>query len=186
MSDTQWPRFEVFQQARSGQPHRNVGTVHAPDVEFALQNARDVFARRPSCLSLWVVPADSIFARTALELENDSWPRETEDLASTAELYYVFQKRSQRQSMSYVDHTGEVRAASPSQALRAALEKYGAGETTYVWWVCPEQAITRSSADEIESMFAPAHEKTYRSPREYRVMSEMLEVKSTLRKGEQD
>ena len=56
-------------------------------------------------------------------------------------------------------------------------------ETTYVWWVCPEKAIVRSSDDEIGSMFSPAREKIYRNPREYRVMSEMLEVKSALRKG---
>jgi hypothetical protein len=44
-------RFEVFQQERPGRPHRNIGSVHAPDVEMALLNARDVFARRPEILS---------------------------------------------------------------------------------------------------------------------------------------
>jgi ring-1,2-phenylacetyl-CoA epoxidase subunit PaaB len=186
MTDTQWPRFEVFQQDRSGRPHKNVGTVHAPDAELALQNARDVFTRRPSCLSLWVVPAESIFAKTRQELRNDSSPHVTQEVASPRQLYYVFQKQSQRQSMSFVEHTGEVRAANPYQALSAAVEKYGALETTYVWWVCPEKAIVRSSDDEIESMFSPANEKLYRNPSEYRVMSEMMQVKSALRKGGPD
>ena len=46
MTDTQWPLYEVFEQERPGQPHRNAGAVHAPDPELALQNARDVFVRR--------------------------------------------------------------------------------------------------------------------------------------------
>ena len=72
MMDSQWPRYEVFQQDREGRPHRNVGSVHAPDPEMAMQNARDVFVRRPACLSLWVVPAGAIFSKTAQELREES------------------------------------------------------------------------------------------------------------------
>jgi len=39
MTDTQWHRFEVFVQEKAGEPHQNVGAVHAPDEEIALQNA---------------------------------------------------------------------------------------------------------------------------------------------------
>jgi ring-1,2-phenylacetyl-CoA epoxidase subunit PaaB len=70
VSDTQWPRYEVFEQERPGQPHRNAGAVHAPDPEIALQNARDVFVRRPDSHSLWVAPADQILSRTAEEVGN--------------------------------------------------------------------------------------------------------------------
>ena len=69
--DTQWPRYEVFQQSRPGGPYQSVGSVHAPDAEIALQNARDVFVRRPQTVSLWVVPAEQILARTQEELEED-------------------------------------------------------------------------------------------------------------------
>jgi ring-1,2-phenylacetyl-CoA epoxidase subunit PaaB len=66
--DTQWPRFEVFLQDREGSAHQDVGSVHAPDIDLALMNARDVFARRPRCTSLWVVPAEAITTRTQQEL----------------------------------------------------------------------------------------------------------------------
>src|SRR5512139_4005699 len=55
MSDTQWETYEVFHQSRRGKAHEHVGSVHAPDPEMALQMARDQFARRLECVSLWVV-----------------------------------------------------------------------------------------------------------------------------------
>jgi ring-1,2-phenylacetyl-CoA epoxidase subunit PaaB len=60
MSDTQWPVFEVFHQSKRGEPHVHVGSVHAPDPEMALMLARDQFARRLDCTSLWVVRSDHI------------------------------------------------------------------------------------------------------------------------------
>ncbi|HLF29320.1 MAG TPA: 1,2-phenylacetyl-CoA epoxidase subunit PaaB [Anaerolineae bacterium] len=62
MSDTQWPVYEVFHQSKRGEPHVHVGAVHAPDPEMALMLARDQFARRLDCVSLWVVRADCITA----------------------------------------------------------------------------------------------------------------------------
>lgn len=62
MPDTQWPVFEVFHQSKRGEPHVHVGSVHAPDAEMALMLARDQFARRLECVSLWVVPSDHITA----------------------------------------------------------------------------------------------------------------------------
>ena len=55
MSDTQFDTYEVFHQKKKGDPHIHVGAVHAPDPETALQYARDQFARRLQCVSLWVV-----------------------------------------------------------------------------------------------------------------------------------
>jgi len=37
-----------------------VGSVHAPDPQMALQMARDQFARRLECVSLWVVRSKDI------------------------------------------------------------------------------------------------------------------------------
>ncbi|RMG49004.1 MAG: 1,2-phenylacetyl-CoA epoxidase subunit B [Acidobacteria bacterium] len=60
--DTQWTLFEVFVQERTGEPHQHAGSVRAPDPEMALQNARDVYARRGPVASLWVVPSGAIAA----------------------------------------------------------------------------------------------------------------------------
>ncbi len=54
--------WEVFVQPRSGAAHEHAGNVHAHDAEMALQNARDVYARRGKCVSLWVVPSHAIVA----------------------------------------------------------------------------------------------------------------------------
>jgi len=57
-----WPLWEVFVRARRGVSHVHVGTVHAPDAELALQNARDLFTRRSEGVSLWVVRSSDITA----------------------------------------------------------------------------------------------------------------------------
>ena len=59
---TEWPLWEVFVQLAFGKPHEHAGSVHAPDAEMALQNARDVYARREIPKSIWVVPTESITA----------------------------------------------------------------------------------------------------------------------------
>ena len=58
----EWPLWEVFVQTKWGKPHEHCGSLHAPDKEMALQNARDVYARREKAKSLWVVPAVAIHA----------------------------------------------------------------------------------------------------------------------------
>jgi len=60
--ESQWPLWEVFAQGESGVPHEHVGSLHAPDAEIALQNARDVYARRGPVVSLWVIPSIEITA----------------------------------------------------------------------------------------------------------------------------
>ncbi|MCU0454023.1 MAG: 1,2-phenylacetyl-CoA epoxidase subunit B [Bacteroidetes bacterium] len=60
MTDTQWSTWEVFHQTKRGDPHEHVGSVHAPDPQMALQLARDQFARRLKCSSLWVVRTSDI------------------------------------------------------------------------------------------------------------------------------
>ena len=66
--DNQGPLWEVFIQSKSGQPHKHVGSVHAPDNEMALLNARDVYTRRNEGTSVWVVPASVITASTPEEV----------------------------------------------------------------------------------------------------------------------
>ncbi len=56
--------WEVFVQSETGAPHEHAGSVHAVDAEMALQNARDVYARRGNVISIWVVPSRVITATT--------------------------------------------------------------------------------------------------------------------------
>lgn len=61
-ASSDWPLWEVFVRAKRGASHVHVGTVHAPDSELALQNARDLFTRRSEGVSLWVVQSSDITA----------------------------------------------------------------------------------------------------------------------------
>jgi ring-1,2-phenylacetyl-CoA epoxidase subunit PaaB len=63
-ADTEWPIWEVFQQARRGEHHQHVGSVHAPNAEMALLLAKENFVRRGPCANLWVAPASAIYATT--------------------------------------------------------------------------------------------------------------------------
>jgi ring-1,2-phenylacetyl-CoA epoxidase subunit PaaB len=66
-ADAQWPLWEVFTQSAQGAPHEHAGSLHAVDAEQALQNARDVYARRGGVISLWVVPSAAITASRAAD-----------------------------------------------------------------------------------------------------------------------
>lgn len=57
-----WPMWEVFVRQRRGMSHNHAGSLHAPDAETALQNARDVYTRRVEGISIWVVPSSQVTA----------------------------------------------------------------------------------------------------------------------------
>jgi len=61
MSD-EWPLWEVFIRGQHGLSHRHVGSLHAPDAEMAVNNARDVYTRRNEGVSIWVARAADITA----------------------------------------------------------------------------------------------------------------------------
>lgn len=177
--DTQWARYEVFQQTRPGVPLANIGSVHAPDPEMALQNARDVFVRRPQTHVLWVVPADVILSRTAEEIARGDWqsPESAKEAASSLEKrFFVFRKSSQRRSMTFVTQSGEVQARSASEALRLALQRFSDDKRTFVWWIVPADAVVTSQDEDVPSMFDPAHDKRYRMPAEYHTQTMMREL----------
>ena len=64
---TEWPLWEVFIRGQHGLAHRHVGSLHAPDAEMAIRNARDVYTRRNEGLSIWVVPSVEITASSPEE-----------------------------------------------------------------------------------------------------------------------
>jgi ring-1,2-phenylacetyl-CoA epoxidase subunit PaaB len=66
-ADSQGVLWEVFLQEEGGAAHVHAGSVHAPDREMALQNARDVYARRGRIASLWVVESSAIAATSPAE-----------------------------------------------------------------------------------------------------------------------
>ena len=57
-----WPLWEVFIRPKRGLNHAHAGSLHAPDAETAVLNARDVYTRRSEGVSIWVVPSTEIHA----------------------------------------------------------------------------------------------------------------------------
>lgn len=59
--DSSGELWEVFvQSGGDGSPHEHVGSIRANDPEMAIQNARDVYARRGTVKNMWIVPASAI------------------------------------------------------------------------------------------------------------------------------
>lgn len=171
--DTQWSRWEVFKQDTPNKPHQAVGSVHAADPQHALLTARNVFARRPQAVSMWVVQADDIFSWTKEELAESKAHRAESFLAlspqpSPLTSYAVFRKTSHKRSMTFVDYVGEVKARSPEEALEQALATFTDTEALS-WWIVPTDKVYRSdpSQETVESWFAPARDKTYKQQQYY-------------------
>jgi ring-1,2-phenylacetyl-CoA epoxidase subunit PaaB len=175
--DTQWPRYQVFQQEKEGMPHQDVGSVHAPDPEMALFNARDVFVRRPECISLWVVPVDAITFRTEQELKNKADLGPSQDQGNL-ETYQVFSKVKSGGTLTWA---GKVDAANSEEALRKGVERFSSERPPFIWCTFPERAITANQADDIESLFTPALDKHFRLPSNFHTHSAMRKIKPALK-----
>ena len=52
---SEWPLWEVFIRSQHGLAHKHAGSLHAPDAEMAVRNARDVYTRRSEGVSIWAV-----------------------------------------------------------------------------------------------------------------------------------
>ena len=57
-----WPLWEVFVRANRGLSHVHVGSLHAPDADLAVRNARDLYTRRGEGVSIWVVRSSDVVA----------------------------------------------------------------------------------------------------------------------------
>lgn len=58
----EWPLWEIFIRGQHGLNHRHVGSLHAPDAEMAINDARDVYTRRKEGVSIWAVRSADIAA----------------------------------------------------------------------------------------------------------------------------
>ena len=63
--------------SQHGLSHKHVGSLHAPDAEMAINNARDVYTRRNEGVSIWVVLANQIIASSPHDKEELFEPANT-------------------------------------------------------------------------------------------------------------
>lgn len=176
MTDTQWPRYEVFVQEAEGKPHQHAGSVHAPDPEMAVLNARDVFVRRPECVSLWVAEARAIHARPAEGLKESSDEESLtggEGPGEPEAAYAVFGKLDHKGTLV---HLGGVRGRGSSAAMTTAMERFS-HRRPLVLWVIEDARITRSQDEEAEAFFEPARHKPFRDQAFYHIQTALRRLK---------
>lgn len=65
-----WPLWEIFIRSKQGLDHKHVGSLHAPDAQMAIENARDVYTRRNEGVSIWVVESKYIHATNPDDAES--------------------------------------------------------------------------------------------------------------------
>lgn len=173
--DTQLPLYIVFDQSAEGKPAFYAGSVHAPDPEMALLNARDVFARRDDHVYLWVVRDSAIYAKTAeelLEAASQQTSKPTNQPTAHPTPYLVFQKTVHKGTLVQV---GEVSASDSVEAMTQATATYP-NPKAIVWWVLPATALHRTDPDENEALFGPAHAKPFRHSSFYPTVTLMREI----------
>lgn len=56
--------------------HKHAGSLHAPDAEMAVSNARDVYTRRNEGVSIWVVESKYIHSTQESDVESMFDPNE--------------------------------------------------------------------------------------------------------------
>lgn len=86
----QWQTYEVFHQAKKGDHHVHVGSLHAPNPEMAFLSAKEQYARRGKCVNIWVVKTADIFS-TDYETE-DMYENNSEKMYREAGGYKVMEK----------------------------------------------------------------------------------------------
>lgn len=172
MPDSQGRRYQVFVQEKRAAPHLDAGTVHAPDPELALFNARDVFVRRPSCISLWVVPVEQIVFLTAEQLAAGF---ESEYSVGEPQTYFVFAKERSAGTLTWV---AAFESASAREALEKAREAYSERQPPFAWAVFPERAVVATRPEDIPSLFAPAAEKGFRMATDFHTHTVMRRLRT--------
>ena len=139
---------------------------------MALLNARDVFARRPARLGMWVVRAAHILSVTREELAAGNLAEPEKTGAPAA--YYIFQKTRHN---GVCIHQGEVEAFNIQHALRLGLEKF-ADPKAIVWWIIPNDKLLKSDPAEHDLLFESTPGKDYRHENHYRVRTMMRALKA--------
>jgi ring-1,2-phenylacetyl-CoA epoxidase subunit PaaB len=171
MMDTQWPIYHVFERPARGKPMQAAGSVHAVDADMALQNAWDVFGRRPTSTGLWVVPSDEVLMKTREQLEG--MPTETNG-SSEAQTYCVFCKSGNR---IYFEEVGTVVAASTEDAVSRAFEVFGAAHA-HAWCAFPVSANTSNELPSGELSFGPLRDKWFRDQNSFPVVTMLRELRA--------
>ena len=161
----------VFQKISARHAWQHNGTVHAPDAEMALLNARDVFSRRPDAIGMWVVPDKAIYKVTKEQLAESNKLKDSLEF-STKKNIIVFAKLNE---LSACELLGEIQAKSAISALNSAREHFSEVDPLW-WWLFPSEARLASEEEDRDALFAPARDKTYKDQGLYHTVTMMRQL----------
>lgn len=166
LPDGGWPRWEAFVRQNGGLSHVYSESVHAPDAETALLNARDAYLRRVEGVSLWVIPADQV---TVWESDGPKPP--LVDVAPRpSALWEVFVRH--RRGLAHV-HAGSIPATGPGDAIGKARKVYVTREVGISVWVTPSASVNAADPKDAAALFEPFSDKDYRYPTYYEIPEEV-------------
>ena len=161
-----WPRWEAFVRQNGGLAHVYSESVHAPDAETALLNARDAYLRRVEGVSLWVTAAAAV---TVWESDGPD-PVPTDEHQAEPALWEVFVRH--RRGLAHV-HAGSLNATGPGDAIDKARRVFVTREEGVSVWVVPSTAIIAAAPEEADALFEPFADKDYRYPTFYDIPEEV-------------
>ncbi len=147
--------------------------MHAPDIEIALMNARDVFVRRPQCASLWIVPAEAMTSRTRQELAAEG-QQEEQLVEKNQPAYYVFAKHKPAGTQVLV---GEIQAGSPESALWKAQSQLEGYRRRWSSGFAQSAAVFQSAEADADSLFSSALDKPYRMATDFHTVTIMRQIR---------
>jgi ring-1,2-phenylacetyl-CoA epoxidase subunit PaaB len=161
-----WPRWEAFVRQNGGLAHVHSESVHAPDAETALLNARDTYLRRVEGVSLWVIPADKM---SDWDSDNPN-PAPKDITAGPAALWEVFVRH--RRGLAHV-HAGSITATGPYDAVEKARPVYVTRDKGVNVWVAPAAYVNAADPTDAGALFEPFADKDYRYPTAYEIPEEV-------------
>jgi ring-1,2-phenylacetyl-CoA epoxidase subunit PaaB len=161
-----WPRWEAFVRQDGGLAHIHSESVHAPDAETALLNARDAYLRRVEGVSLWVVPAASVIV---WESDSADGPPSGSEREAPC-LWEVFVRH--RRGLARL-HAGSINALSPAEAIDKARRAYVTRDKGVSVWVVPSAEVHATDPVDADALFEPFADKDYRYPTYYEIPEEV-------------
>ena len=175
----QFGTFEVFVQAKEGKPFQHEGIVHAPNLEMAFVLAKEAFTRRFLCTSLYVVDTRNVHVSTMTDGTQNA-----QDLVGSIpasggnteqyEVYYLLKRGKQHV------HAASVTAASPAEAMLAAMGAQPLNKPLYNVWAIRTSDIRFTSPEE-QDLWITLPEKKFRDASDYKggdKLKEFLERKN--------
>lgn len=157
--------FEIFVEPKEGKPFQHEGALHAPNLEMAYILAKETFTRRFTCSSIFVVDTRDV----GVSPMTDGMQNAYDLIASIArgntettwEIFHLTKRGKQHV------HVGQVKGATPQEAMSAAKEKFGHEKMVYNVWAVLSRNI-RFTKPEDKEIWNTLPEKKFRDAANYK------------------